>query len=54
MDANYQPVMTSYREFPALALGLRERGLGREQTALVLGGSFARLFERVRSGAAGS
>jgi membrane dipeptidase len=50
MDANYQPVMTNYREMPSLAAGLRERGLGETETALVMGGNFMRLFEAVAGG----
>jgi membrane dipeptidase len=47
MDGNYQPVMTSYREMPSLAAGLREHGLGEPETALVIGENFLRLFEVV-------
>ena len=47
MDANYQPVLTSYREMPSLAGGLRERGLSEPETNLVMGGNFLRLFEIV-------
>jgi membrane dipeptidase len=49
MDANYQPVMTSYREMPLLAAGLRGRGLSEAETALVMGENFIRLFEAVAS-----
>ena len=49
MDANYQPVMTSYREMPSLAAGLRGRGLSEAETALVMGENFIRLFETVAS-----
>ena len=47
MDANYLPVMTTYREMPSLAGGLRDRGLSEAETALVMGGNFIRLFEAV-------
>ncbi len=47
MDANYRPVLTHYAELPALAQALRDRGLGREETALVMGGNLARLVERI-------
>ena len=47
MDANYLPVLTSYREMPSLAGGLRERGLSEVETALVMGENFIRLFETV-------
>jgi membrane dipeptidase len=50
MDANYQPVMSSYLEMPNLAASLRERGLGESETALVMGGNFLRLFEDVAGG----
>ncbi len=51
MDANYQPVMTSYREMPSLAAGLRDRGLSQAEAALVMGENFIRLFEAVASSA---
>jgi membrane dipeptidase len=47
MDANYQPVMTSYREMPSLAGSLRDRGLSQAETALVMGENFIRLFNVV-------
>ena len=47
MDANYQPVMTNYREMPSLARGLRRRGLSESETALIMGENFIRLFETV-------
>ena len=50
MDANYQPVLSSYLEMPSLAVGLRDRGLSESETALVMGGNFMRLFEAVAGG----
>lgn len=47
MDANYQPVLTNYREMPSLAAGLSSRGLSESETNLVMGGNFLRLFEAV-------
>jgi len=44
MDANYQPVLTSHREMPSLAAGLRDRGLSESEMNLVMGGNFLRLF----------
>jgi membrane dipeptidase len=50
MDANYQPVLTNYREMPSLVAGLRGRGLSESETNLVMGGNFLRLFEIVTAG----
>jgi len=47
MDANYQPVVTSHRQFPDLAAGLLERGLAEAEVGAVLGGNLVRLFDRV-------
>jgi membrane dipeptidase len=47
MDANYRPVLESYRELPALAEALADRGLAETEIASVLGGNFIRLFEAV-------
>lgn len=47
MDANYRPVFESYRELPALAEALADRGLADTEIADVLGGNFLRLFEAV-------
>jgi len=47
MDANYRPVLSHYGELPTLAEALRDRGLGPEETALVMGGNLARLVGEV-------
>ena len=47
MDANYQPVVTSHRQFPDLAAGLLERGLAEAEIGAVLGGNLVRLFAEV-------
>ena len=47
MDANYQPVLTSYREMPSLADGLKKRGLSESEINQVMGGNFLRLFALV-------
>jgi membrane dipeptidase len=47
MDANYQPIVTSYRQFPDLAAGLLGRGLAETDIGAVLGGNFVRLFAQV-------
>ncbi len=47
MDANYRPVIKSYREIPDLELALQARGLATEEVESVLGGNFMRLFAAV-------
>lgn len=47
MDANYQPVVSSYRQFPDIAATLLARGMSEDDTAKVMGGNFLSLFESV-------
>jgi len=47
MDANYQPVLTRYRQLPDLAAGLLQRGLSPAEVGQVLGGNLLRLFAQV-------
>jgi membrane dipeptidase len=47
MDANYKPVVTRYAQYPDLATGLAERGLGPRAVDGLLGATFARLFREV-------
>jgi membrane dipeptidase len=47
MDGNYKPVVTRYDQYPDLATGLRERGLGASEVDDLLGGNFQRLFRAV-------
>ena len=47
LDANLQPVLTRYAEFPVLAALLLWRGLAEDAVAAVLGGNFLRLFDDV-------
>lgn len=44
MDFTYRPVMTSYRQWPALAGKLLARGLDESETAQVMGGNYMRLM----------
>lgn len=47
MDANYRPVLTSYRQFARIGTGLAERGLSGAEIDQVLGGNAVRLFRTV-------
>ncbi len=47
MDANYRPVVQSYRQFPDIATALAARGVGSGEVANILGGNFFRLFATV-------
>jgi membrane dipeptidase len=44
MDANYQPVFTSYRQLPWVVDGLLKRGLSEAAVAAVLGGNMLRVW----------
>jgi membrane dipeptidase len=50
MDANFQPVMTSYRQLPELVAGLLKRGYGTKNAAGFVGGNFLRVYEAVWAG----
>jgi membrane dipeptidase len=50
MDANFQPVMTSYKQLPELVAGLLERGYGKKNAAAFVGGNFLRVYEAVWAG----
>lgn len=50
MDANFQPVMTSYRQLPELVAGLLRKGYGRKNAAGFVGGNFLRVYEAVWAG----
>ena len=47
LDANYRPVLTDYRQFPEVAVGLAARGMSRAEIDQVLGGNFVALFAAV-------
>ena len=47
LDANLQPVLTRYADFPVLAALLLWRGLAEDAVTAVLGGNFLRLFDDV-------
>ena len=47
MDANYQPVVQNYRQFPEIAEALRKRGLRADEVQMVMGGNLVRLLRRI-------
>ena len=47
LDANYQPVLTEYRQFGDLADALGRRGFDETEIDAVLGGNAVRLFRAV-------
>lgn len=47
MDANYQPVVDSYAQFPGIAGALLARGYSEADVESVMGGSFLRLFREI-------
>ena len=47
MDANFQPVMTSYKQLPELVAALLRKGYGRKNAAGFVGGNFLRVYEAV-------
>lgn len=50
MDANFRPVMTSYRQLPLVVSELLRRGYGEAHATAFLGGNFLRVFEAVWAG----
>ncbi len=50
MDANFQPVMTSYTQLPELVAGLLRKGYGKKNAAGFVGGNFLRVYEKVWAG----
>lgn len=50
MDANFKPVMTSYRQLPELVAALLRKGYGRKNAAGFVGGNFLRVYEAVWAG----
>ncbi|MEQ1783795.1 MAG: membrane dipeptidase [Hyphomonadaceae bacterium] len=50
MDANFQPVMTSYTQLPELVAGLLRKGYGKRNAAAFVGGNFLRVYEKVGVG----
>lgn len=50
MDANFMPVMTSYRQLPELVAELLRRGYGKANAAGFVGGNFLRAYEKVWTG----
>lgn len=51
LDANYEPVLSAYDQFPQLATLLAARGLGPREVDKVLGANFIRVFEAVEHAA---
>ncbi len=47
MDANYQPVVERYAQFPDIADSLEQRGLAPEDVGKVMGANFLRLFRQI-------
>lgn len=50
MDANFMPVMTSYKQLPELVAELLRRGYGKKNAAAFVGGNFLRVYEKVWAG----
>lgn len=46
MDASFRPVLTSYRDWPAIPAALLARGMREHEAAAVMGGNFLRVFAR--------
>ncbi len=53
LDANYQPVVQRYAEFPEIAAALLRRGLEPTEVRRILGENFVDLFRAVSEAAAG-
>ena len=44
MDANYKPVLRSYRDWGLLPAALLARGMREDETAKIMGDNFLRVF----------
>ncbi len=49
MDANFKPVLRSYRDWSLIPAALLARGLKDQEVAKVLGGNFLRVFKAMRT-----
>jgi len=45
MDANYRPVLRSYRDWSLIPAALLARGVQEREVAGIMGGNFLRVFE---------
>jgi membrane dipeptidase len=45
MDANYKPVLRSYRDWSLIPAALLARGMRETEVAGVMGGNFLRIFK---------
>ena len=48
MDANYKPVLRSYRDWSLIPAGLLAKGMHEAEVAYIMGGNFQRLFKAQR------
>jgi membrane dipeptidase len=48
MDANYQPVLETYRKMPLVVGALFQRGHSEEAVAKFIGGNFLRVMDQVQ------
>ena len=48
MDANYQPVLETYRKIPLVVGALFQRGYSEEVVAKFIGGNFMRVMDQVQ------
>ncbi len=45
MDANYKPVLRSYRDWDLIPAALFAKGMHQRDVAKIMGGNFLRVFE---------
>jgi membrane dipeptidase len=50
MDANFKPVLRSYRDWSLIPAALLARGMHDEEVAKIMGGNFLRLFKSTLTG----
>ncbi len=50
MDANFKPVLETYRKMPLVVGELLKRGMAEADLAKIIGGNFLRVFEQTRAG----
>jgi len=50
MDANYKPVLETYRKFPLVVGALMKRGHSKATLARIMGGNVLRVMEATQTG----
>ena len=47
MDGNFKPVLSSYNQYPSLAVALKNKGLSQKEVEKIMGGNASRLLSKI-------